>query len=176
MDQSSMKSGTNSLDHTDTQQPSEQSSLINLSSSVTSPDSTAVYAVGVLGLAVVQLLPLTMDVVTLVATPLQLSGALCEAGAGDIISAGMWILAALLVYKAIPDIYRGLDQKGQRSGKAQKQAGEYFSAAVTKCIGAVVIGSMPTILSAMGFSLLGCVDSANIFNTGVITPVWHLFL
>lgn len=133
-------------------------------------DADGMFAVGLLGLSVVQIGSLATDLVVSLSMllPLQSTGelgdSLCDAGVGTLITLFLFVLAILLVYKSIPDIYRGFDAKGSRSSGAQKQKDQHFNNAAMKIIGAVVIASLPTFLSTVGFTLLSCVDSVQIFG------------
>lgn len=135
----------------------------------TNQANQASFAVGIFGLSLIQLVPLTTDAIASLAfiagVPLQVdavSSSLCEAGVGNLITIGLWIISMVLLLKSIPQLYRGFDERGKRSGKAQRQSGEHFSSAMIMVIGSVIVATMPTLLSAAGFSLLSCVDSVPI--------------
>jgi hypothetical protein len=92
-----------------------------------------------------------------------LGDAICDTGAGKLISMGLVGLSLLLVYSGIFDGYRGLKSSNKKNTKQRAQQGSEYGAAGKKLVGAVVISGAPTMLSTMGFSLLGCVGAVQIF-------------
>jgi hypothetical protein len=92
-----------------------------------------------------------------------LGNAICDTGAGKLISMGLVGLSLLLVYSGIFDGYRGLKNSNKKNTKQRAQQGSEYGAAGKKVVGAVVISGAPTMLSTMGFSLLNCVSAVQIF-------------
>lgn len=94
--------------------------------------------------------------------PLQtgsdIGGALCQLGAGAIITAGLYIASIALAYLAIGDLFSGFKNRRSKSSSSKGQAGGDFGAGAFKMVGAVVIGGFPVIANAIGFTLLSCVN------------------
>lgn len=94
----------------------------------------------------------------------QLGSAICNTGAGQLITMGLFALALLLIYGAVIDGYRGVKNGRSKNTNQRSQQGGNFENAGMKLIGGVVIAAAPSVLSTLGFSLLSCVNSVQIFG------------
>lgn len=93
--------------------------------------------------------------------PLQVTSigdALCQLGAGRLITAGLYLGAIGLAYMSVGDLYSGFKDRKSKSSQRKGQAGNHFGNAAYKFFGAMVIGGFPIIANAIGFDLLDCVD------------------
>lgn len=105
----------------------------------------------------------TLMLVEPVAAQSAIGDAICGTGADQLLEAGIGLLAIMLGYLSIYDLYKGF--KAGQSGQTKKraQAGDEYSAGGKKLVGAVVIAGAPDFLRALGFTLLDCVSVAQIF-------------
>jgi hypothetical protein len=94
----------------------------------------------------------------------QLGTAICNTGAGQLITMGLFALALLLIYGAVIDGYRGVKRGRSKNTNQRSQQGGDFENAGMKLIGGVVIAAAPSVLSTLGFSLLSCVNAVQIFG------------
>jgi hypothetical protein len=93
----------------------------------------------------------------------SMKDAICQTGAGDLLSMGIGLLALVLVYYSIYDFYGGFKAGQGGDAKKRAQAGSYYRAGGKKLVGAVFIAGSPDFFSALGFTLLDCVSVAQIF-------------
>jgi hypothetical protein len=100
-----------------------------------------------------------------VAAQSGMKGAICTTGVGDLLSVGIGMLALLLAYYSIYDMYGGFKAGQGGDSTTRAKAGSYYQAGGKKLAGSVVIAGSPDFLSALGFSLLDCVSVAQIFAT-----------
>lgn len=112
-------------------------------------------ATGTLGAALILVEP--------VAAQSTLGDAICGTDADELLSMGIGLLAIMLAYLSIYDLYNGF--KAGQSGKTNQraQAGSDYRAGGKKLVGSVLIAGSPDFLSALGFTLLDCVSVAQIF-------------
>lgn len=99
--------------------------------------------------------------------PLQaesIGAALCELGIGAVITAALYLMAVALVYMSLGDLFSGFKNRQSKSPKSKGQAGNDFGSAGFKFVGAVIIGGFPILASAVGVSILDCVDPIRIIT------------
>lgn len=91
--------------------------------------------------------------------------ALCDAGLDVILQAGLFLAVFALIIMSFGDVFNAL--RGQ-SGDARRRSasGGHVAAAGKKFFGAVVLAALPTILTSMGFNMVGCFGNiaVNIFG------------
>jgi hypothetical protein len=93
----------------------------------------------------------------------KMGSAICKTGAGKLFTAALFLIAIALIYSSIGDFYRGVKKgRSKNTGQRSQQGGD-FEAGGMKIGGGLVIASLPTILSTVGFSLLSCVKAVQIF-------------
>lgn len=93
----------------------------------------------------------------------KMGKAICQTGAGKLFTAALFLIAIALIYSSIGDFYRGVKKgRSKNTGQRSQQGGD-FEAAGMKIGGGIVIASLPTVLSTLGFSLLSCVKAVKIF-------------
>lgn len=93
----------------------------------------------------------------------KMGSAICKTGAGKLFTAALFLVAIALIYSSIGDFYRGVKKgRSKNTGQRSQQGGD-FEAGGKKIGGGIVIASLPTVLSTLGFSLLSCVKAVQIF-------------
>jgi hypothetical protein len=106
---------------------------------------------------------LSLAFVGVAAAQSSMKQAICQTGAGDLLSMGIGLLALVLVYYSIYDFYGGFKAGQGGDAKKRAQAGSYYRTGGKKLVGAVFIAGSPDFFSALGFTLLDCVSVAQIF-------------
>jgi preprotein translocase subunit SecG len=94
----------------------------------------------------------------------SLGEALCNAGAGILLTAVFYIASIALIYLGVIDGIKAFAEGGGDDPRRRAGTGSTWRSAVKKFIGGVLVASAPTILSAIGFSLLSCVSAINILS------------
>lgn len=92
----------------------------------------------------------------------SLGSALCEAGAGIILTAVFYLASLALVYLAVIDAIKAFAEGSDDDPRRRAGTGTTWGAAVKKFIGAILVAAAPTLLSAIGFTLLDCVSAIDI--------------
>lgn len=101
--------------------------------------------------------------------PLQAGGglgsALCQLGAGALISAMLYLGGLALIIKSIGAFYSAFANRSSKGSGSKGQAGSDFGNGAMMLVGGVVVGGFPILLNAVGVTLLSCVDPVQ-FVTG----------
>lgn len=93
----------------------------------------------------------------------SLGSALCDIGIGALITAVLFLISMFLIYGALGDLSKWFASSNSKDSGRRSEAGGHLQSAGKKVGGGIVIGASPTILSALGFSLLSCVTAVNPF-------------
>ena len=96
-------------------------------------------------------------------TASSLGTALCNIGIGALITAALFLISIALIYGSLGDLYKWFAASNSKDSGRRSESGSHLSSAGKKIGGGIVIGASPTILSAIGFSLLSCVTAVNPF-------------
>jgi preprotein translocase subunit SecG len=94
----------------------------------------------------------------------SLGEALCNAGAGILLTAVFYIASIALIYLGVIDGIKAFVEGGDDDPRRRAGTGSTWQSAVKKFLGGVLVASAPTILSAIGFSLLSCVSAIDIIS------------
>jgi preprotein translocase subunit SecG len=94
----------------------------------------------------------------------SLGTALCNAGAGILLTAVFYIASIGLIYLGVIDGIKAFAEGGDDDPRRRAGGSSTVRSAVKKFLGGVLVASAPTILSAIGFSLLSCVSAINIIS------------
>lgn len=95
----------------------------------------------------------------------SLGEALCNAGAGILLTAVFYIASIALIYLGVIDGIKAFAEGGGDDPRRRAGTGSTWRSAVKKFIGGVLkVASAPTILSAIGFTLLSCVSAIDIIS------------
>jgi hypothetical protein len=105
----------------------------------------------------------TLILVEPVVAQSTIGDALCGTGADKLLEMAIGLLAIMLGYLSIYDLYGGFKAGQGGDAKQRAQAGSYYRAGGKKLVGAVIIAGSPDFLRALGFTLLDCVSVAQIF-------------
>lgn len=92
----------------------------------------------------------------------SLGEALCNAGAGILLTAVFYIASIALIYLGVIDGIKAFAEGGGDDPRRRAGTGSTWRSAVKKFIGGVLVASAPPILSAIGFTLLSCVSAIDI--------------
>ena len=92
----------------------------------------------------------------------SLGGALCDAGAGILLTAVFYIASLGLIYLGVIDAIKAFAEGGDDDPRRRAGSGSAWRSAVKKLAGGVLVASAPTLLSAIGFTLLTCVSAISI--------------
>ena len=96
-------------------------------------------------------------------TASALGSALCDIGLGALITAALFLISIALIYGSLGDLYNWFAKSKSKDSGRRAESGGHLQSAGKKIGGGIVIGASPTILAAIGFSLLSCVSAVNPF-------------
>jgi hypothetical protein len=106
---------------------------------------------------------LSLAFVGVAAAQSTMKDAICQTGAGDLLSMGIFLLALSLVYWSIFDFHAWFKKTNAKDSTTRAKAGGEWRVGGMKLVGAVFIGGSPDFLTAIGFKLLKCVSVTQIF-------------
>ena len=105
--------------------------------------------------AVVWMLPIQTDAV---------GDALCAAGVGVLVTILLFLASLGLLALSAFNLIEWFAKKGSRRSQLQTEANDHARAAGLQMFGAVIVGMLPVLLAAAGFSLLDCIEPVNVFG------------
>jgi hypothetical protein len=94
----------------------------------------------------------------------SLGTSLCNAGVGILLTAGFYIGSLALIYLGVFEAVKAFAGGGGDDPRRRAESGSIWRSAIKKFIGGVLVAAAPTILSAIGFSLLSCVSAITILS------------
>lgn len=92
----------------------------------------------------------------------SLGSALCDAGAGVLLTAVFYIASIALIYLGVIDAIKAFASDRDDDPRRRAGTGGVWGSAAKKFIGGVIVAAAPSILSAIGFSLLDCVSAISV--------------